>query len=90
MALLEAHTQSPAPYVVTLVGNVEMKCVEKTKALAESNWELPIKLRGRNFLDNISTLFPCCWMNATVAMELVMTIMTLCSVLEKNKIRRKL
>ena len=63
MALVEA-TPATEPCVVTLVGNVAvrvplMKCVEKTqavtRAMAETNWELAIQLRGRAFRNNLST-----------------------------------
>merc|ERR1719153_89450 len=63
LALMDA-TPDTEPCVVTLLGNVAvrvplMKCVEKiqavTKAMAEKNWELAIKLRGRSFISNLET-----------------------------------
>jgi len=63
LALVEAEADTE-PCVVTLLGNVAvrvplMKCVEKTqavtKAMAEKNWELAIKLRGRSYISNLET-----------------------------------
>lgn len=63
LALMEA-TESSVPCVVSLDGNQAvrvplMECVEKTKAVAQAmadkNWELAVKLRGRSFERNLET-----------------------------------
>lgn len=63
LALMEATSDS-VPCVVSLDGNQAvrvplMECVERTKevaqAMAEKNWELAVKLRGRSFERNLET-----------------------------------
>ncbi|XP_037954823.1 ATP-dependent 6-phosphofructokinase isoform X3 [Teleopsis dalmanni] len=63
LALMEA-TPDTVPVVVSLDGNQAvrvplMECVERTKAvaaaMAEKNWELAVKLRGRSFERNLET-----------------------------------
>ncbi|XP_055380281.1 ATP-dependent 6-phosphofructokinase isoform X1 [Condylostylus longicornis] len=63
LALMEA-TEESVPCVVSLDGNQSvrvplMECVERTKAvakaMAEKNWELAVKLRGRSFERNLET-----------------------------------
>ncbi|XP_053962277.1 ATP-dependent 6-phosphofructokinase isoform X1 [Anastrepha ludens] len=63
LALMEA-TPDSVPCVVSLDGNQAvrvplMECVERTKevaqAMAEKNWELAVKLRGRSFERNLET-----------------------------------
>ena len=63
MALMEA-TETSVPCVVSLDGNQAirvplMECVERTKAvakaMADKNWELAVKLRGRSFERNLVT-----------------------------------
>ncbi|XP_037805424.1 ATP-dependent 6-phosphofructokinase isoform X1 [Lucilia sericata] len=63
LALMEA-TNETVPVVVSLDGNQAvrvplMECVERTqavaKAMAEKNWELAVKLRGRSFERNLET-----------------------------------
>lgn len=63
LALMEATPES-VPVVVSLDGNQAvrvplMECVERTKAvaaaMADKNWELAVKLRGRSFERNLET-----------------------------------
>lgn len=63
LALMEA-TPDSVPCVVSLDGNQAvrvplMECVERTKAvsqaMADKNWELAVKLRGRSFERNLET-----------------------------------
>ncbi|XP_005179004.1 ATP-dependent 6-phosphofructokinase isoform X1 [Musca domestica] len=63
LALMEATSES-VPVVVSLDGNQAvrvplMECVERTqavaKAMADKNWELAVKLRGRSFERNLET-----------------------------------
>lgn len=63
LALMEA-TETSVPVVVSLDGNQAvrvplMECVEKTKAvsqaMADKNWDLAVKLRGRSFERNLET-----------------------------------
>lgn len=63
MALMEA-TEKTIPCIISLDGNQAvrvplMECVERTQAVAQAmadkNWDLAVKLRGRSFARNLET-----------------------------------